>query len=78
MNDFPKIQKGVYRHTKKGHLYDVLGVALETETSEPLVIYRPLYETEFEIFARPYALFAGTVSIDGVIVPRFEKVDDRA
>ena len=73
---FPKIEKGTYRHSKKGHLYEVLGVALQTETDEPLVIYRPLYEADYELFARPYDMFVEKVELNGVVVPRFEKVDD--
>ena len=76
MTSFPVIQKGVYRHNKKGQLYEVLGVALQTETNEQLVIYRPLYENEYEIFARPYAMFTEMVELGGEMKPRFEKVDD--
>jgi hypothetical protein len=54
----------------------VLGVALQTETDEPLVIYRPLDENEYELFARPYTMFVETVEINGRTVPRFEKVAD--
>ncbi len=68
------IETGTYRHNKKGHLYEVLGVALQTETEEQLVIYRPLYESEFELFARPYGMFTEQVEIDGKMVPRFEKI----
>ena len=41
MNDpEPKtIPKGTYRHTKSGKMYEVIGVALHTETNEQLVIY---------------------------------------
>ena len=70
----PTVEKGTYRHNKKGQLYEVLGVALQTETNEPLVIYRPLYESEYELFARPLSMFSETVEIDGVKKPRFEKV----
>jgi hypothetical protein len=76
MSSFPDIAKGTYRHTKKNHLYEVLGVALQTETDEPLVIYRPLDENEYELFARPYTMFVETVEINGRTVPRFEKVAD--
>lgn len=75
MNKFPTIPKGIYRHNKKGQLYEVIGVALQTETKEPLVIYRPLYSSEYEIFARPYDMFIELVEINGQTVPRFEKVD---
>ena len=76
MNDpEPKvIEKGTYRHNKTGNLYEVLGVALETETNEQLVIYRALYESKYELFARPYDMFVGQVEFDGMVKPRFEKV----
>lgn len=76
MSDFPEIEKGVYRHSKKGQLYEVLGLALQTETNEPLVIYRPLYENEYELFARPYAMFIEEFEINGQTMPRFEKIDE--
>ena len=76
MSDFPVIEKGTYRHNKKGHLYEVLGVALQTETGEPLVIYRPLYDNEYELFARPYTMFLEEVELNGQMKPRFEKVND--
>jgi hypothetical protein len=76
MSDFPNIVKGIYRHSKKGHLYEVIGMALQTETDEPLVIYRPLYENEYELFARPYAMFIEKVELDSKLIPRFEKVND--
>jgi hypothetical protein len=50
------------------------GVALQTETNEALVIYRPLYENEYELFARSYTVFIELVEIDGKQVPRFEKI----
>ncbi len=78
MNDpEPKvIEKGIYRHTKSGKTYEVLGVALHTETNEQLVIYCPEYESAWELFARPYGMFSEEVTIDGKVVPRFEKVND--
>ena len=75
MNDFPTIQKGTYRHNKTGNLYEVLGVALQTETEESLVIYQSLYSGEFELFARPYTMFIEQIFLDGVRKPRFEKID---
>ncbi|QQS17152.1 DUF1653 domain-containing protein [Candidatus Saccharibacteria bacterium] len=75
MNDpEPKtIPKGTYRHTKSGKMYEVIGVALHTETNEQLVIYRPLYDAKYELFARPYDMFVEKVTIDGQEVLRFEK-----
>lgn len=76
MTSSPSIEKGMYIHNKTGNFYEALGVALETETNEPLVIYRPLYDGEYELFARPYASFVEKVRINGEIKPRFEKVDE--
>ena len=67
------IAKGIYRHTKSGKMYEVIGVALHTETNEQLVIYRPLYDAKYELFARPYDLVVEKVTIDGQEVLRFEK-----
>ena len=72
---YAKIGKGAYKHSKSGKLYEVIGLALETETEELLVIYRPLYENEYELFARPASMFTETVLLDGKSVPRFEKVN---
>lgn len=76
MNNFPEIQKGTYRHNKKGQLYEVLGMALQTETDEPLVVYRPLYDNEYELFARPYNMFVEQVEINGEMKPRFERIEE--
>ena len=66
----PVIEPGIYRHYKNKP-YQVVGVALHSETQEPLVVYKPMYETEIEFWVRPYAMFVDTVEIDGRIVPRF-------
>ena len=76
MGSRPIIEKGTYRHNKTGKLYEVLGVALQTETEEPLVIYRPLYEIEYELFARLYSMFIEQVSIDGMRKARFERISE--
>lgn len=68
------IPLGIYRHGKTSKLYEVLGIALQTETNESLVIYRPQYDSEFELFARPYNMFVEDVEIDGQMVPRFKRV----
>lgn len=70
----PKIKTGVYRHYK-GNQYKVLGVALHSETLEPLVIYEPLYKSEVKHWVRPLTMFTELVDIDGDRVPRFRKVN---
>lgn len=71
----PNLAPGIYKHYK-GNRYEVVGVALHTETNEPLVVYLPLYESHVSYWVRPYAMFMSTVIIDGQIIPRFKKVAD--
>jgi hypothetical protein len=61
---------GRYRHFKGGE-YEVLGVATHSETHEPMVVYRPLYN-ETGMWVRPLAMFLETVVHEGRTVPRFE------
>lgn len=78
MNDpIPKkFTPGKYIHTKSGNYYEIIGVALHSETLEQLVVYKPLYQSEFELFVRPFEMFTEKVTIDGKLQPRFQKVDD--
>lgn len=71
----PIISKGLYRHNKTGNLYEVIGVALQTESDETLVVYRPQAKADYELFARPCHMFVELVEINGQMVPRFEPVD---
>lgn len=49
---------GIYHHFKDPNKhYEVLGIALHTETGEDMVVYRPLYECEVEFFVRPGSMF---------------------
>ncbi len=74
--------KGTYRHNKSGKLYEVIDVALHTETDEKMVIYQALYDSpdlaaEYgpnPYFVRPYEMFFEQVELDGVMQPRFEKL----
>jgi hypothetical protein len=73
----PTIKTGFYRHYR-GDLYEVIGVAHHSETVEPLVVYKALYDSkEFgnnALWVRPYTMFLETITIDGVTKPRFEYV----
>ncbi len=78
-NKLPKLSKGFYRHNKTGTIYEVIGVALHTETDELMVVYRvnkpnPEKQTIYEFFTRPYEMFSEIVTINGQKMPRFEKV----
>ena len=68
--DLPATPLGRYRHYKGGE-YEVIGVARHSESNEPLVVYRPLYDTT-GWWVRPHAMFFESLSIDGVNRLRFE------
>jgi hypothetical protein len=65
----PTVAPGRYRHYKGGE-YEVLGVVRHSESLEPLVLYRPLYNAS-GLWVRPYAMFLETVEVDGAQVLRF-------
>lgn len=71
--EIPFIVPGIYLHYKNLK-YEVLGVALHSETLEPMVVYRPLYETKAPLWVRPYDMFVETIEVDGKKVPRFRKL----
>ncbi len=73
LTPLPTIEPGRYRHYKGGE-YEVLGVVRHSETLEPLVLYRPLYnQTGF--WVRPFAMFLEPIAFNGMVQPRFSKVD---
>lgn len=74
MNDLPPLPEtrpGRYRHYKGGE-YEVVGVVRHSETLEPMVLYRPLYN-DSGLWVRPYDMFFGTVTVDGRVQPRFAR-----
>jgi hypothetical protein len=66
------LEPGVYEHFK-GNRYEVVGVARDSETEEPVVVYRPLYG-ERGLWVRPLAMFVEHVERDGYSGPRFVRV----
>lgn len=68
-----KIEPGMYRHFK-GEEYEVIGFAKHSETEEQLVIYRNLHDVT-QLWARPYAMFAENIEVDGKIVRRFTPIE---
>ncbi|MFG6467838.1 DUF1653 domain-containing protein [Roseateles sp. BYS87W] len=68
----PELTPGRYRHYKGGE-YEVVAVARHSETLEPQVVYRPLYN-DSGWWVRPHAMFVEQVDIDGVRQPRFQRV----
>lgn len=69
------IKKGQrYRHYK-GKEYTILALGQHSETGEKLVVYRAEYDDpkcgKRAVWIRPYALFAGTVTVNGKVMQRF-------
>jgi hypothetical protein len=65
----PSIALGRYRHYKGGE-YEVIGVARHSESLEPVVVYRPLYN-DSGLWVRPYAMFVEEIDVGGRRQPRF-------
>lgn len=83
------IEPGYYYHYKHDpagpvneYAYEVTGIAKHTEDDSLLVLYRPLYASEYlgeaSCFARPLAMFAEEVERDGKRMPRFLRIIDTA
>ena len=75
MNDLPPlptIEPGRYRHYKGGE-YEVLGVVRHSETLEPLVLYRPLYN-QSGLWVRPFSMFLEPIEFNGTVQPRFSRL----
>ena len=63
------MKKGIYRHYK-GNEYELIDVAIHSETLEEMVVYRALYG-DGDIWVRPLAMWDETVERDGVTYKRF-------
>lgn len=73
-----ELKKGRYRHYK-GKMYEVLGVARDSETLKELILYKALYESDFGknvLWVRPVEMFFGEVEVDGKKVARFSFVNE--
>ena len=65
----PMVAPGLYRHYKGGE-YKILDMVRHSETLEAMVLYQALYGQR-GLWVRPAAMFAQTVTVDGVEQPRF-------
>lgn len=74
--NFPEIAVGTYQHYK-GKLYNVVGVCVNTESLEPLVLYPPLYDSKMKYWVQPYSVFTGEVFVDGKPTLRFQKLENK-
>lgn len=74
---FQTVPSGKYRHYK-GKEYEVLGMALHSETLESMVVYKPLYETPDvpfgTLWVRPSAMFMELVETEHGLVQRFAPI----
>lgn len=68
------MQIGIYEHYKK-KVYEVIGVARNSDTQEEFVVYRALYDSEefgdHALWVKSKSAFLEDVEIDGVRMPRF-------
>ena len=69
------IPRGKYRHYKNQE-YELIDIVHHSETLEPLVLYRALYD-DFGLWVRPFAMFFESVVVDGENIPRFQYVDEK-
>lgn len=69
------ITPGKYQHFRNKQFYEVLGIAIHSETLEEMVVYKSLYTTdEFaygQLWVRPKKMFLEQVEHEGKMVPRF-------
>ena len=72
----PVLPLGRYRHYKGGE-YEVVGVVRHSESLEPMVLYRPLYNRSGS-WVRPFAMFVEDVEHEGRRMPRFSVVNASA
>ena len=47
-------------HTGNMYLYEIVGVALHSETREPMMVYRPMYD-DGGLYVRPLDMFLSEV-----------------
>jgi hypothetical protein len=67
------LKKGIYRHFKGG-MYEVLGIAIHSETEEEMVIYRSLKNNS--LWVRPKKMWEEKIEREGKIYQRFIYIGD--
>ena len=68
-----EIKPGKYRHFK-GNMYEVITIAIHSETREEMVVYRALYG-DGGVWVRPASMWNETVEHNGETVSRFTFIE---
>ncbi len=66
------VEPGTYRHFKGG-IYEVIGVATDSETEAEIVVYR---SADGRLWTRSRAMFEEMVDVSGSRVQRFARLPD--
>jgi hypothetical protein len=64
----------LWKHSKSGRRYGIIGFAKHSETLQDMVIYQADYGDRL-VWTRPLEMWEQPVEIDGKIVPRFVSLD---
>jgi hypothetical protein len=68
------IELGLYKHYK-GNIYEVIGVAKNSETLQLMVVYKASYQPKGEnLWVRPLTLFNAELIVNGKAMERFAKI----
>lgn len=66
------IKTGIWKHSKSGREYRVIGIAKHSETLEDMVVYEALYANEVSsLWVRPASMWEEVVEINEKKIPRF-------
>jgi hypothetical protein len=70
---------GKYQHFRNKLFYEVIAVAIHTETREEMVVYQSLYATDDyphgQLWVRPKSMFTELVDDHGQKMPRFAPIE---
>ena len=69
-----KIKPGIYRHFKGG-VYEVIDIAIHSETLEEMVLYR--CQKDGRYWVRPAAMWNETVEREGKTFQRFTYIGEK-
>ena len=67
----------IWRHYK-GNDYRIIAISRHTEDLSWYVVYETLYDNPVSImWHRPLEMFLGTLEVNGIIVPRFTRIEKK-